>query len=64
MTHNEVFEVLEELSLPIAYDHFAEPMTILQKVSLRTRLFFVSSIRETCPRARTTRCTTSCMSWT
>jgi len=24
MTHNEVFEVLEELSLPIAYDHFAE----------------------------------------
>ena len=24
MTHNEVFEVLEELSLPIAYDHFEE----------------------------------------
>ena len=24
MTHNEVVEVLEELSLPIAYDHFAE----------------------------------------
>ena len=24
MTHNEVFEVLEELSLPVAYDHFAE----------------------------------------
>jgi len=24
MTHNDVFEVLEELSLPIAYDHFAE----------------------------------------
>ena len=24
MTHNEVFEVLEELNLPIAYDHFAE----------------------------------------
>ena len=24
MTHNEVFEVLEELSLPIAYNHFAE----------------------------------------
>ena len=24
MTHNEIFEVLEELSLPIAYDHFAE----------------------------------------
>ena len=24
MTHNEVMEMLEELSLPIAYDHFAE----------------------------------------
>ena len=24
MTHNEVFEVLEALSLPIAYDHFEE----------------------------------------
>ena len=24
MTHNELVEVLEELSLPIAYDHFAE----------------------------------------
>lgn len=24
MTHNEVMEVLEELSLPVAYDHFAE----------------------------------------
>lgn len=24
MTPNEVFEVLEELNLPIAYDHFAE----------------------------------------
>ena len=24
MTYNEVFDVLEELSLPIAYDHFAE----------------------------------------
>ncbi len=24
MTHNEVFELLEELSLPIAYDHFTE----------------------------------------
>ena len=24
MTHNELVEVLEELNLPIAYDHFAE----------------------------------------
>ena len=24
MTHNELVEVLEELSLHIAYDHFAE----------------------------------------
>ena len=24
MTHNEVVEMLEELNLPIAYDHFAE----------------------------------------
>lgn len=24
MTHNEVMEMLEELSLPVAYDHFAE----------------------------------------
>ena len=24
MTHNELMEMLEEMSLPIAYDHFAE----------------------------------------
>ena len=24
MTHNELMEMLEETSLPIAYDHFAE----------------------------------------
>lgn len=24
MTHNEVMEMLEELSLPVAYDHYAE----------------------------------------